>query len=238
MLQSLSEDPHPEVSGMAEQLLHYLIVKAKDRERLAARLHNSSSIPENGGGSSSGRTTPRGAGAVGGATRGSNSSVPSSPAAKPSFMLGTSPTDRPAFNRALPSMSDSTVSLPPQPSTSGAATTQRPVSANTRRGGGSGTGGTGSRSHNPSPNSTAQSARDLRYSEQVTDFLPWSSRHFTRQLMRSEECDADPESPLHWMKEWLYGRNLEVRFERKSFLQFLNQSFFRSVLWLTGSERC
>ena len=52
-----------------------------------------------------------------------------------------------------------------------------------------------------------------RYSEQVTDFLPWSSRYFTRQLMRHEcaECDCDQESPRHWMQEWLYGRNLEVQ---------------------------
>ncbi len=129
-------------------------------------------------------------------------SVPSSPA-RPSFLLGGSPpttgeNNRNSLDKALNSSSPSTTVRRNQ--------RQRPNSGTVSTSSG------GSRSHNPSPNTT-QTGRDLRAPELKTKFLPWCSKYFTKQLMRHQcvECDCDHESPRHWMKEWLYKRNLEVR---------------------------
>lgn len=46
-----------------------------------------------------------------------------------------------------------------------------------------------------------------------TEFIPWSARYFTKQLMRHEciDCDCDHESTRHWSREWMYDRNAKVR---------------------------
>lgn len=180
----MANDPDPDVASMAESVLVYLKVKARDKERQAPRI---SCILE-------------------------TASVPSSPV-KPSFMLGTSPPGS-KMNRSMPpperrsSESQQHQSMPPTTSSKG----------NSSRGGtparGSESPTRGTKSHNPSPN-TSLNARDLKRPELDTEFLAWSSTYFTKPLMESE-CQneaGDPESSLHWVREWLYNRNVEVRSE-------------------------
>ena len=47
----------------------------------------------------------------------------------------------------------------------------------------------------------------------TTEFIPWSAKYFTKQLMRHEcvECDCDHESRRHWSREWMLNRNAKVR---------------------------
>jgi regulator-associated protein of mTOR len=49
--------------------------------------------------------------------------------------------------------------------------------------------------------------------ELTTEFIPWSAKYFTKQLMRHEciECDCDHESLRHWSREWMFNRNAKVR---------------------------
>lgn len=49
--------------------------------------------------------------------------------------------------------------------------------------------------------------------ELTTEFIPWSAKYFTKQLMRHEcvECDCDHESKRHWSREWMFHRNAKVR---------------------------
>lgn len=49
----------------------------------------------------------------------------------------------------------------------------------------------------------------------TTNFIPWSAKYFTKQLMKHEctRCDCDHESERHWRREWLFHRNNEVRME-------------------------
>ena len=49
--------------------------------------------------------------------------------------------------------------------------------------------------------------------ELTTEFIPWSARYFTKQLMRHDciECDCDHESKRHWSREWMYNRNAKTR---------------------------
>ena len=51
------------------------------------------------------------------------------------------------------------------------------------------------------------------FPELSTQFLQWSSKYFTKQLMTNETKpgEDDHESPANWSKEWLYERNLVVR---------------------------
>ena len=49
--------------------------------------------------------------------------------------------------------------------------------------------------------------------EMNTEFIPWSARYFTKQLMKHDciECDCDHESNRHWSREWMYNRNAKIR---------------------------
>lgn len=49
--------------------------------------------------------------------------------------------------------------------------------------------------------------------ELTTEFIPWSAKYFTKQLMRHEcvECDCDHESQRHWNREWMFNRNAKIR---------------------------
>ena len=49
--------------------------------------------------------------------------------------------------------------------------------------------------------------------ELTTEFIPWSAKYFTKQLMRHDcvECDCDHESKRHWNREWMLNRNAKVR---------------------------
>ena len=49
--------------------------------------------------------------------------------------------------------------------------------------------------------------------ELSTEFIPWSARYFTKQLMKHDciECDCDHESNRHWSREWMYNRNAKIR---------------------------
>jgi len=45
----------------------------------------------------------------------------------------------------------------------------------------------------------------------VTNFLNWSSKHFSSKLMKLGEESVDLESDEHWAKQWLYDRNEKVK---------------------------
>ena len=49
--------------------------------------------------------------------------------------------------------------------------------------------------------------------EMATEFIAWSAKYFTKQLMKHEcvECDCDHESRRHWSREWMFHRNAKVR---------------------------
>ena len=49
--------------------------------------------------------------------------------------------------------------------------------------------------------------------ELSTEFIPWSARYFTKQLMKHDciECDCDHESTRHWSREWMFNRNARTR---------------------------
>lgn len=49
--------------------------------------------------------------------------------------------------------------------------------------------------------------------EMTTEFIAWSAKYFTKQLMKHDciECDCDHESRRHWSREWMFHRNAKVR---------------------------
>ena len=76
-----------------------------------------------------------------------------------------------------------------------------------------------SRPQSQSANVSLLANTPLPLPELTTEFIPWSAKYFTKQLMRNDcvkchnllECDCDHESKRHWNREWMLSRNAKVR---------------------------
>ena len=190
----LTRDPDPETKSLALSLTSYLRAKAEEKERMARipSILEGSPSPSRAASFRIGASPPASVASSSSRPRGAASEPPGSPVLQ----------DRLSERRAASRKSTSTATAAAAAAAAAAASASQPPVHETM---------------DPAglfrmPPEVAPPARPV-FPELSTQFLQWSSKYFTKQLMTNETKpgEDDHESPANWSKEWLYERNLLVR---------------------------
>lgn len=126
-----------------------------------------------------------------------SASMPNSPAKQPSYISRRQPYSSTNTIQEEENEDAGAASVTSEPSKPALSTKQRHASG-----------------HQPSSSSSSHlHTPGVRPPELSTEFINWSSKYFTKRLMRHEcvDCDCDHESWRHWTREWTYSRNASVR---------------------------
>ena len=186
----LTRDPDPETKSLANALICYLRAKAEEKERNARIPSILEGSPSPGKASFLIGASPPPSTTSSSRPRGAASEPPGSP------VLQDRLSERRAASRKSTSAAAAAVAaaVPPPPSLP-VHETMDPAGLFRM------------------PPEVASHVRSQVFPELSTQFLQWSSKYFTKQLMKNETKpgEDDHESPANWSKEWLYERNLLVR---------------------------